>query len=280
MFPGGATNLLTDFHRVAYIDSLFLCVSAMTEAGLNTVNLSQLNTWQQVMLFLLIIIGSAIFVSSSILHIRKKTFENKFSELIERRRRRLRRPRSFTFSLSRKNSLYTNDREAAVASGAVRGRPIEAAPKVEEDDASFDSQERKSAIRDQESAQRDSTPSGTAFGVDGADIDGQAPPRIRFADQRPPTDMMEPHPRTLRRNPSFFEGRGVGARRLHNHPRHARPMGIGDTISESAIDDDELPSDGPLSKYLDTVNGYLGRNSQFYHLSERERKRLGGIEYE
>src|SRR6202012_4173495 len=68
----------TPTESIQYIDSLFLCVSAMTEAGLNTVNLSELNTWQQVMLFLLIILGSAIFVSSSVLHIRKGAFEAKF----------------------------------------------------------------------------------------------------------------------------------------------------------------------------------------------------------
>lgn len=36
---------------ISYTDSLFLVVSAMTEAGLNTVNLSQLTTWQQSLLF-------------------------------------------------------------------------------------------------------------------------------------------------------------------------------------------------------------------------------------
>lgn len=43
-----------------YIDALFLAVSAMTLAGLNTVNLSTLNTFQQLLLFFLIILGSAV----------------------------------------------------------------------------------------------------------------------------------------------------------------------------------------------------------------------------
>jgi hypothetical protein len=45
---------------VRYIDSLFFTVSAMTEAGLNTVNLSTLNTFQQLILFFLIMLGSTV----------------------------------------------------------------------------------------------------------------------------------------------------------------------------------------------------------------------------
>ncbi len=48
---------------ISYVDSLFVVVSAMTEAGLNTVNLSTMTTWQQTMLFLLILFGSTIWVS-------------------------------------------------------------------------------------------------------------------------------------------------------------------------------------------------------------------------
>lgn len=47
---------------VRYIDSLYLTVSAMTLAGLNTINLSTLNIFQQVVLFFLIMSGSAVRV--------------------------------------------------------------------------------------------------------------------------------------------------------------------------------------------------------------------------
>lgn len=45
------------FH-IRYIDSLFLCYSAMTDTGLATVNLSTLTTWQQIILYLLIMLVS------------------------------------------------------------------------------------------------------------------------------------------------------------------------------------------------------------------------------
>ncbi|OHE99951.1 cation transporter [Colletotrichum orchidophilum] len=60
---------------ISYVDSLFLVVSAMTEAGLNTVNLSEMTVWQQVLLWLLIVIGSSIWVSIWTVVARKHVFE-------------------------------------------------------------------------------------------------------------------------------------------------------------------------------------------------------------
>jgi hypothetical protein len=45
---------------VRYINSLYMTVSAMTLTGMNTVNLSTLSTFQQVLLFFLILSGSAV----------------------------------------------------------------------------------------------------------------------------------------------------------------------------------------------------------------------------
>ncbi|OAP65026.1 hypothetical protein AYL99_00998 [Fonsecaea erecta] len=265
----------TPARSVSYVDSLFLCVSAMTEAGLNTVNLSELNTWQQIMLFFLIIIGSAIFVSSSILHIRKRAFEKKFAELAERRRRHLHRPRTLTFSLSRRDHVHDNDRDAAVASGAVRGRAMPDSIKEEKQRSLSRSRERQELEGPQAGVRRNSTPGRTSS--------DQIASHIRFKTQNPPGEHAEAWPRNIRHGASFFEGRGVGARRLNNHPRNTQPFEFPDAVPESAIEDDLAPSRplaNKLNKYLDTLHGYMGRNSQFYHLSERERKMLGGIEYD
>ena len=84
----------TESKRVSYTDSLFLTVSAMTQAGLNTVNLSELNTFQQSILFVLIILGSAIFVSVLVVHVRRSAFENRFRRIVEDQHRQ-RRERSW-----------------------------------------------------------------------------------------------------------------------------------------------------------------------------------------
>jgi Trk-type K+ transport system membrane component len=80
--------------KVSFTDSLFLSVSAMTEAGLNTVNLSELNTFQQILLFILIILGSAIWVSAFVVQVRKRAFEKKFRIVVEEQNRRRREARS------------------------------------------------------------------------------------------------------------------------------------------------------------------------------------------
>ncbi|KAH8896235.1 TrkH-domain-containing protein [Thozetella sp. PMI_491] len=74
---------------ISYVDSLFLAVSAITEAGLNTVNLSQMTLWQQVLLWLLIILGSTIWVSIWTVLARKHVFEKRFDEIVRADRLRV-----------------------------------------------------------------------------------------------------------------------------------------------------------------------------------------------
>ncbi|KAM3511576.1 hypothetical protein MY11210_004794 [Beauveria gryllotalpidicola] len=67
--------------RISYVDSLFVVVSAMTKTGLNTVNLSTMTTWQQTMLFLLIMFGSTIWVSICTILARKYVLYRRFLRL-------------------------------------------------------------------------------------------------------------------------------------------------------------------------------------------------------
>ncbi|KAI5294900.1 hypothetical protein KEM52_002905 [Ascosphaera acerosa] len=73
--------------KVPFTDALFLSVSAMTLSGLNTINLSDLNTFQQVVLFILTIIGSPVLVSAVVVMVRKQAFEDQFKSLAEEQRR-------------------------------------------------------------------------------------------------------------------------------------------------------------------------------------------------
>ncbi|KAB8215050.1 cation transport protein-domain-containing protein [Aspergillus novoparasiticus] len=68
----------TPSRSVRYVDSVFFTFSAMTGAGLNTVDLSKLNTFQQLLLFVLIAVGSPIFVSIGVLLVRRRAFEKRF----------------------------------------------------------------------------------------------------------------------------------------------------------------------------------------------------------
>ncbi|KAL5049610.1 hypothetical protein BDW71DRAFT_175098 [Aspergillus fruticulosus] len=63
---------------VSYTDALFMCVSAMTGTGLNSVEASTLTTFQQVVMFVLLMLGHAILISITVLHVRKRAFQHKF----------------------------------------------------------------------------------------------------------------------------------------------------------------------------------------------------------
>jgi len=54
-----------------YIDALFLCTSAMTNTGLNDVNLGSITAFQQVILYFLMAMGNVMTVSASTVYIRR-----------------------------------------------------------------------------------------------------------------------------------------------------------------------------------------------------------------
>jgi Trk-type K+ transport system membrane component len=74
--------------KVTYIDCLLLSVAAITSAGLNPVNLGELNTFQQIVIFFMILLGSSVLISSYVLIARKRSFEAKFTQVLEGQSRR------------------------------------------------------------------------------------------------------------------------------------------------------------------------------------------------
>lgn len=79
---GNANSGLTGRQKVTFIDSLFLCFSAMTTTGLCTVNLSALHPFQQVILFFLFIVGDYSFVSLIMVLVRKHYFRTHCEQLL------------------------------------------------------------------------------------------------------------------------------------------------------------------------------------------------------
>ena len=96
------------FGNVDYVDSLFLVTSAMTNTGLNTRNLSEMTTWQQVQLWFLLMIGSPIWVSFWTVMIRKRAFERRFEDIVEterQRRKQMREQRKHSAGIKRAQNL-------------------------------------------------------------------------------------------------------------------------------------------------------------------------------
>ncbi|KAN0092167.1 TrkH domain containing protein [Hyaloscypha variabilis] len=285
-------GLSTPKYFIGYTDSLFLVVSAMTEAGLNTVNLSQMTTGQQFILWFLIMIGSSIFVSVGTVHTRKRVFESRFKGIIRRQRENRARRRS-----------VSSIRHSSTTEVPVNER-LEEQRKVADpvDQSGFES--RHSGPRDPTSATEngdaghenvEQTTSGeverkdgstgsesTAIVAQGAVDEGVHPRRgsgttdrisfMRYAPSPPPEQNS--HRRVL----SFV---GVGAHpnsTAYKLPNMAglvqrgekKVQGAGDALQEG-LSHDFYPH------YL--TRHTTGRNAQFFGLSRAEREHLGGVEY-
>ncbi|KAI0762545.1 TrkH-domain-containing protein [Fomes fomentarius] len=68
-----------EFH-IPFIDALFLCYSALTVTGLNTVNVSTLTTFQQVILLLLMIMGNVTIIAWVMVLVRLRYFRQHILE--------------------------------------------------------------------------------------------------------------------------------------------------------------------------------------------------------
>lgn len=79
---GNSSNAQDQFN-LRYIDALFLCASAMTNSGLNVVNLGTITGFQQAVLFILIPLGNVMFVSMSTVYIRKYFFRKKIKHFLQ-----------------------------------------------------------------------------------------------------------------------------------------------------------------------------------------------------
>ncbi|KAF8510124.1 potassium transporter [Hysterangium stoloniferum] len=121
------------FH-VSYLDSAFLCYSAMTVTGLSTVNLSTITVWQQVILYLLMGIGDFTVGSWIMVLVRKSYFRRKCEYVRDIRSRnlttRLRGSRTaFMNAISSPISVFpSNEPVPARPSGAHREMNVPESP--------------------------------------------------------------------------------------------------------------------------------------------------------
>ncbi|GAB7364642.1 hypothetical protein MBLNU230_g5445t1 [Neophaeotheca triangularis] len=280
---------------VSYVDSLFLVVSAMTLAGLNTVNLSELNTFQQVLLFVLIMLGSAIFVSAFVVLVRKRAFRKKFEDVIMEQRARRDRVREESRSVSRARGWNMNRRG---------GKNVVDEEKAAEDaklaDSTADPTEPDmldGVIED--SRERDLTPPARRGAAEMNGISSKTGERISIGDAQvlvspiearqgggitwrgdtrtgPPNRTLDLPPVLMKRQRTLLDFSGVGARPLANFST------IQPGVTLARYDSGLTPkpkSRGDITQYIHEATGWISRNSQFHGLTDDERDRLGGCEY-
>ena len=275
---------------ISYTDSLFLVVSAMTEAGLNTVNLSVMTTFQQVILWLLIIIGSAIWVSIFTVLARKHYFESRFKDIVKRQKDARRTQRR---SMSERRSL--SDMHDPTLRGRLGDETKVSGPV---DDSVFEG--RHSEPRDPTSgpvsegpvAEKSSDPVADGGWRVGSDDSTMAeneslkrtisqggrnpdPDHIAFMRYANPSRDGPQHSRVL----SFA---GVGAHPYSTSFKFPPAEGVKTRLpkgNENGHNRDHGEDIQQLQYPQYLTRHTTGRNAQFFGLTRAEREHLGGVEY-
>lgn len=263
----------------------------MTLTGLNTVNLSEINTFQQFILFLLLLLGSAITVSIAVVFVRLKAFERRFKTIVEEEKRKQKERGSLRRKMTfRSNSVSKKPTGLETSNGELKDRRKGAA-KLEEEASEAPDLEAGGQLRPIEkeksyeaSLKREPLSIDTNINAHSAANDknddyidlpnGFRRKRgISFA-QSPttPTTKVAPLAR-------IFSMQGVGARHdLPNHPvRIARPENFLSPIEEHQEKSKKVDLVDLIHHF--SIPGIVGRNSHFSGLSIDERERLGGVEY-
>ena len=86
MYGSGVNGNSSDaeaLFRLRYIDAIFLCTSAMTNTGLNTINLSDITGFQQSILCVLFLLGNVTIIANVSIWIRRYFFRKYMKEFLK-----------------------------------------------------------------------------------------------------------------------------------------------------------------------------------------------------
>ncbi len=105
--------------NIPYIDALFFASGGCTQSGLNTVDLNQLRTYQQIILFVLPQLTNPITINTFVVFLRLYWFEKRFQH-IAKEAKRMRR----SISKARTETRAKEDRDLGREERGVRGKTI------------------------------------------------------------------------------------------------------------------------------------------------------------
>ncbi|OKL64352.1 hypothetical protein UA08_00974 [Talaromyces atroroseus] len=245
-------NFLT-LHHVYFIAMALICsvIFWASSKPAHSVNLSTVNSFQQAILFCLILLGHPILISSTVLFVRKRAFESRFRTIVEAHARK-RSAAAHAIHLPRivKRNL-----------GADPNTPVSRDARLEQNHQTLDGINQlapggslantktvfETEVRDAEA---------TGWATDDDQVTIHSPIRDRSRHR-------------------MFPMAGVGARPDARDPRDAAPGVV--------VDEDRRPSlietlNKNSQKYFSS-RAFISRNSQFHGLTPNEREKLGGVEY-
>lgn len=228
---------------VSFTDSLFLVESAFTSSGLNTVNISQLTTGQQVILAVMMILGSPVVVSLFTIWFRAHIFEKRFEDIVE---------------MERNRGMQTTATIVGMA-GAMFGTPVMSSfrrVKATKPAGLI----RRATWKHTQRAEADAFQLGSLRS--GQQSAAQSPgvlPSIQESQML----QVDESDTTARPQTGYSQASGA-TRKRHRSQSDAR------TTTANMFDFKTFISENKKS---------IGRNGQFHDLTDEEREFLGGVEY-
>lgn len=233
---------------IGWWDSMFMVMSAITATGLNTINLSQLTTFQQVELCVLMMMGSQVLISYVTIAFRKHIFEKRFEDIVEMERERRKKKMSGTGAV-------------VGMTGAMFGLQVM---------SSFGKGRAQSKPRSSSNASAMASPTRRAFSSDDVSV-AEAQIGGRRSQQQH-IDFLEP----IREGKSFEGQTATTGHSIYNTQSHqSGPARRRPQTAESRATTEGFN----VQTFLKEQKRNIGRNGQFFNLSEDEREYLGGVEY-
>lgn len=180
-----------------YIDALFMASGAVTQSGMNVIDINLLSTWQQTILYIFPILTNPITINTSLVLARIQFFRRRFKDVVKEARR-YRQGLARTFSRTRTRGRDVADEERGIDGRNIvvmhgNTRPnsadvadVEPTPLHKED--SIIAEEHSS------SSSSASAQTGTALSTASEDTEhnpeNNLRPQITFADQVPPSNGL------------------------------------------------------------------------------------------
>lgn len=240
-------------YSVGWWDSMFMVMSALTASGLNTVNVSQLTTFQQVLLCILMMIGSQVLISYVTIAFRQHIFEKRFEDIVETEREKRKKVKGSTGALvGMTGAMFGLQVMSSFGKGRAQSRPRSSSNRANivtsPTRRGFSSEEPRSSISE----------------VQAGGMRGQYQPHIGF---------LEPV-----QEGKSFEGQtavtGHSIYQTHSHQTETTRR------RSQAAESTRTTIDGfNVQTFLKEQRRNIGRNGQFFNLSEEQREYLGGVEY-
>ncbi|KAI1260549.1 cation transport protein-domain-containing protein [Xylariaceae sp. FL1019] len=248
-------------YSIGWWDSLFMVMSALTASGLNTVNVSQLTTFQQVQLCVFMIMGSQVTISYVTIAFRKHIFEKRFEDIVETERA--------------KRKATTSKTGAIVGmTGAMVGLQVMSSFGKSQGRKQGQSSRPWSSKRDKDfNVQPLSTPDGPTTSYPQAQ--NNAATGTPGGDERDPPQQQHIgflEPIREGRPQSATTGNSIYQTQSHQTGNTARQR---PQTTESGITDAGFN----VQTFVKEQKGNIGRNGQFFNLSDEQREYLGGVEY-